>query len=99
MEASTWQEDALETTGVIESLKKSIFTLEIEADRVSAQRANLLESAKTFIYSLQVAIPARGREISLLTRLFAESRAQQVVLYAVATAYYQPSARSHHSHV
>ena len=55
VEAATWQAVALRTTGVIESLKKSIFTLETEAARVSAQRANRLKSAEWIVYSIQVA--------------------------------------------
>ena len=37
VESATWQASALKTTEVIESLKKSIFTLEKEAARVSDQ--------------------------------------------------------------
>ena len=35
VEGATWQASALRTTGVIESLKNSIFTHETEASRVS----------------------------------------------------------------
>ena len=46
VEAATWLAATLRTTGVIESLKKSIFTLETEVARVSAQRADRLEWAE-----------------------------------------------------
>ena len=67
VEAATWQAVALRTTGVIESLKKSIFTLETEGARVSAQRVDRLDSADRIVSSLQLAIQARDREISHLT--------------------------------
>ena len=67
VEAATWQSAELKTIGVIESLKKSIFTLKTEAYRVSAQRADRLKSAENIISSLQLAIQARDREISRLT--------------------------------
>ena len=79
----------MRTTGVIESLKKSIFTLETEAFRVSAQRAERLESADRIVSSLQLAIQERDRKISHLTGWLAESRAQQAAIHTVATAYYR----------
>ena len=56
---------------------------------MSSQRADRLESAEKIIYSLQVAIQARAREISRLTGRLAESLAQQVPIYRDATAYYR----------
>ena len=89
VEAATWKEAALRTIGVIESLKKLIFTLETEASRVSAQSTERLESADRFISSLQLSIQARDREISRLTGRLFESRAQQAAIHGVETAYYR----------
>ena len=89
MKAGTWQAAALSTIGFIKSLKKSIFTLETEASRVSAQRAERHESAERMISSLQFAIQARDREISRLTGRLAESRAQQAAIHGGATTYYR----------
>ena len=67
VEAGNWQAVAWRATGVIESLKKSIFTLETEPVRVSALRADRLASSEKIISILQVVVQARDREISRLT--------------------------------
>ena len=86
---STWQAAALSNTGVIESLKSSIFTFDTEAARVSAQRGDRLETSERIIFTLQVAIHARDREIARLTCRLAESRSQQAAIHGVATAYFR----------
>ena len=63
MESETWRASTLKTTEVMESLKKSIFTLETEDARVSAQRADRLASAGQMIARLPVTIQERDQEI------------------------------------
>ena len=67
VEAGNWQAAALRATGVIESLKKSIFTLETEPVRVPALGADRLALSEKIISILQVVVQARDREISRLT--------------------------------
>ena len=77
----------MKTTKLIESLKKSIFTLETDAARLSDQCANRLASAERMVATLQEAVQTRDREIVRLNGRLTESQAKQTAIHGVETAY------------
>ena len=88
-ESKTWKSAAFKKTELIESLHKSIQSLESSARLTATHRDNRLASAERMIAELYSGIAERDRLINKLTRDLAKGKARHTTVQGFAANYFR----------